>query len=547
MPLTNLIPIMGLVWVIGTWARIFKQARFFQIEEYMNVRYLNWWLNHREHVFPLRSISLFLILTGGLWLFRERSSQILWAIVMIVTIVLTVFPDRDREVKKPLRMTGRVKRLLFGAFVVAGLAFGLSVLSIKSMITDAWLTRVFLVNGAGLAVFLLAPVWLVGGNLLMYPVEALMRQRFINSARDVMKQLNPTVIGITGSYGKTSTKRFVEDILNGRYKAYATPKSYNTLMGICLAINNDLKDDYSTDYFIVEMGAYVQGEIERICQLTPPQIAIVTALGPQHLERFGTVENIVEAKYELVKNLPADGVAVFNWDNPHIRSMMDRNYPQTRIGVSQTVALADAPPEVRFMATDIQESLTGLRFAIHDRQTGQSANYETSVVGIHNVNNILLAVAVAVQQGMTLQEIGMRVRALKPAESRLTQQVTASGITIINDAYSANPEGVVSALRVLGLHTTGRRVLITPGMVELGEVQNAENYKLGVISAQYATDIILVGSKQTQPIYDGLRSVGFDAERLQVVDELRQAMKWIEDHLKAGDTVLFLNDLPDTY
>lgn len=539
--------IFGAVWVIGTWARIYRQARYFQIEEYMNVRYLNWWLTNYEHLVPVRTIAVFIVYMLIAGYLENQSDQIVWRLGVALGAGLAVFPSREGEVKKPLRLTGRVKRLLGASFVLTVIVLAGLFAYVYEINADYFAGQVLVLNVLGLFVFLIAPMMLAGGNIMMYPVEAFFRGRFIHSARQVMQQLNPTVIGITGSYGKTSTKRFVEEILNGRYKVYATPKSYNTLMGICLAINNDLKDDYSTDYFIVEMGAYIRGEIERICQLTPPQIAILTALGPQHLERFGTVENIVEAKYELVKNLPPDGVVVFNWDNPHIRGMMTRNYPQTRIGVSQTLALEDAPADVRFVATDVSESLTGLRFTVHDRSTGESMAYETNVVGIHNVSNILLAVAVGVQQGMNMREIGMRVRALKPAESRLTQQVTASGITIINDAYSANPEGVVSALRVLGLHDTGRRVLITPGMVELGTLQETENYKLGQLSATYATDIILVGRGQTRPIYDGLQNVNFDESRLQVVDELRQAMAWIEQNLKAGDTVLFLNDLPDTY
>ena len=127
-----------------------------------------------------------------------------------------------------------------------------------------------------------------------------------------------------------------------RYQTYATPKSYNTLMGISLAINRDLADDYRTEYFIIEMGAYVEGEIARICQLTPPDIAIVTEVGPQHLERFGSLEKLKKAKYEIVSNLPPDGVAVFNWDNLYIREMIAQGYPETRLTVSRELTIDEA-------------------------------------------------------------------------------------------------------------------------------------------------------------------------------------------------------------
>jgi UDP-N-acetylmuramoyl-tripeptide--D-alanyl-D-alanine ligase len=360
--------------------------------------------------------------------------------------------------------------------------------------------------------------------------------------------VQPTVIGITGSYGKTSTKTYLAHILNGRFRAYPTPKSYNTLMGVCLAINNDLAEDHSIDYFIAEMGAYIPGEIQEICDLTHPRIAIVTEVGPQHLERFGTLENTASAKYEIIKALPHDGLGVFNWDNPYVRDMYQRGYPDNRIAVSKEVASANAPANgPRFIASNITESLTQTSFTVTDVHTGTAAEFTTLLLGQHNVTNLLLATAVAVHEGMTLPEVAWRVRDLQPAEARLVRQTTAAGITIINDAYSANPVGAEQALRVLGMHTSGKRLLITPGMIELGPLMEQENHKLGQIAAQHATDVILVGPQQTEPVKQGLIAAGFPADKLRVVDTLAESVKWYETHLAAGDTVLFLNDLPDTY
>lgn len=148
---------------------------------------------------------------------------------------------------------------------------------------------------------------------------------------------------------------------------------------------------------------------------------------------------------------------------------------------------------------------------------------------------------------MTLREVARRVTTLTPAESRLVKQVTTDGITILNDGYSANPVGSISALRTLGLHTSGKRLLITPGMIELADQHVRENHALGVQAAAYATDVILVGATQTTPIRIGLMSAGFPKERLLVVETLSEAIAWYQDNLRAGDTVLFLNDLPDTY
>lgn len=541
-----LLALLAGVWGVGTAHRAYRQARFYQIEEYKIARYTRWWLSKRERFAPNR-----LIIAGGLGvvftLMFGEGGWVLPAIIAFIAAIAAVIPPPLGEVKRGFKATARAKRLLGAAFAVVALVTLAVWLVIQALALDADL-KFTLMSAAGAALLLLAPLWLMLGNVLMIPVESLLRRGFIRKARGVMHEVKPTVIGITGSYGKTTTKNFITDILNGRYRAYATPKSYNTMMGVCIAINNDVAENYALDYFVVEMGAYIRGEIQRICGLTPPQISVVVEIGPQHLERFGSLENVATAKYEIIKALPPDGLGVFNWDNPYVRAMYERGYPNNRLAVSKTLdprAVPDGGP--RFIATDIDESLTGLRFTLHDVQTGASVPISAPVLGEHNVTNLLLAAAIAVYEGMTLEEIAFRARIVKPSESRLVRQTTPQGITIINDAYSANPAGVLSALKVLSMHTTGRRLLITPGMIELADLHETENKKLGMAAASHATDVILVGEEQTRPIKAGLEAAGFAAERLRVVDTLGEAVAWYRENLGAGDAVLFLNDLPDTY
>lgn len=537
--------VISIIWLIGACLRVYRHARYYQIEEYMSLRYLRWLFAVRRRWLPTRPLIAFGIGAVFSFMFSESPDGILPAIIGTVSAAAAAYPPAEGEVKKAFRATARAKRLLGAAFVIAAVLMlvGLWLVSRVSLEGSPEI-QVIAVSTLGFAVFLAAPFALIAGNLIMTPVEAWFRSGFIQRARRVLDEVHPDVIGITGSYGKTSTKSYLAHILNGRYKAYATPKSFNTLMGICLATNNNLANDHSIDYFLVEMGAYIPGEIARICDLTHPRIGVVVEVGPQHLERFGSLENVVTAKYELIKALPPDGVGVFNWDNPHVREMYERGYPNNRIAVSREIDL-NSPEAPRFVATDIQESLDGLRFTIHDRQTGENAEFTTSLLGLHNVTNLLLATAVAVHEGMPLREVARRVRSLQPAESRLERR-TSQGITIINDAYSANPVGAEQALRVLGMHTTGKRLLITPGMVELGALMESENRKLGEVAAKYATDVILVGS-QTAPIKEGLIRAGFPEEQTLTVDTLGEAVDWYQRNLKAGDTVLFLNDLPDTY
>ena len=545
MNLLILLPL--LIWLVGACARIYRQARFYQIEEYMSLRYLRWLVAARDRWLPTRPLVAFGIGIALLLFLTEAPSDIMPALISIISAIAAVWPPDEGEIKKKFRATARAKRLLGASFAAAGLlALASGVLIVALGLEGEF--RFIAAAALGFALWLISPTLLPVGNLIMTPVEALFRRRFINSARRVLAEVNPVVIGITGSYGKTSTKAALAHILNGRYRAYPTPKSFNTLMGVCIAINNDLANDRSIDYFIAEMGAYIPGEIKRLCDLTHPTISIVIEVGPQHLERFGSLENIAIAKYEIIKGLPPDGVGVFNWDNPYVRAMYERGYPQTRIAVSRELDPAKLPPNPpRFIASQVSEDLSGLRFTVTDTQSGESAPFETPLLGLHNVTNILLATAVAVHEGMTLREVAFRVRGLEPAESRLVRKVTPGGVTVINDAYSANPVGIVGALRVLSLHTGGRRLLITPGMVELGELMERENRRLGEIAAEHATDIILVGAKQTEPIKAGALASGFPADRLHVVDTLSEAVAWYQRNLGPGDTVLFMNDLPDTY
>jgi UDP-N-acetylmuramoyl-tripeptide--D-alanyl-D-alanine ligase len=536
-----------LIWLSGAWVRIYQQARFYQIEEYMSGRYLRWLL--AERWMPMRPFAAWLIGAALGFIVSESGTSTLPGIIALISAGIAVWPQREGEVKKPFRRTPRATRMLVTAYMIAALFImaGLLLLSAIPLGSHSGL-RYGAAGFVGLLTVMFAPIALITANHLMTPVEAMFRRRFIQKARAVLADVHPVVIGITGSYGKTSTKAYLAQILNGRYRVLATPKSYNTLMGVCLTINNQLANDYSVDYLITEMGAYVEGEIAEICDLTHPQIGIIVEVGPQHLERFGSLENTARAKYELIKALPPNGVAVFNWDNPYVREMYENGYPSTRFAVSKTVAPSEVPQGgPRFIASDTHESLDGLRFTVTDTRNRKSQQFRTTLLGQHTITNILLATAVAVHVGMSLSDVARRVQALQPAESRLVRQTTPQGVTIINDAYSANPVGAEQALRVLGMHTSGKRLLITPGMVELGDLMEQENKRLGQIAAQYASDVILVGNERTQPIKAGLLDAGFPAERLHVVDTLAESVAWYQNNLRTGDTVLFLNDLPDTY
>lgn len=540
--------ILIFLWLAAVILRIWRLARFFQLEDYDSRRFLRWLTGKLQRYVMWRALIYVgvALLAAVVLSFVGRDTPALYVVIWGTAAVLSALPEPTKEIKQKFKPTQRAIRLLITAFALATIILIGAVVTLSTLLKTSGRADLAFVSLVGVVIYHLAALILPLANLINYPIEEGFRAMFRARARRTLQKAGPTVIGITGSYGKTSTKEYLTHILGGRYNVLATPKSYNTLMGVCLVINSELAaSDVAYDYFIVEMGAYVEGEIRDICRLTRPKISIVTAVGPQHLERFGSIEATARAKYEIIEALPQDGVGIFNWDNHYVRAMYEKGYPDTRIAV--TWENADHATQLRFLARNVKQTISGLEFDVVDTQYNEQGHFSTGLIGIHNVTNILLATAVARYLGLSLTEIAVRVASLAPAEHRLQRKTLPRGITVIDDAYSANPVGAHNVLDVLNLYTGGRRILITPGIVELGPLQAQENAKLGAHAARVCTDIVLVGIEQTQAIQQGIREAGFNLDRLYIFDTREEAIAWFNSALKEGDTVLFLNDLPDTY
>lgn len=444
------------------------------------------------------------------------------------------FARPSGRAKKPLVFTGRTLRVLVVALGL--LAAGAAAAGYAAVVWD----RTDVALGAAVALLPAAAVAVPVANALLAPVQRAINRGFLRAATARLKGTKPIVIGITGSYGKTSTKHFLQAMLATTYRTLMTPGSYNTTMGVCRVINEQLTPAH--EVFIVEMGAYGRGEISEIAQFVRPRVGILTAIGPQHLEWFGTVENVAATKYELIEALPAGGIAVFNADDPRCRVLADRTVGATvlRFGIS-------TPPEgLDLRAEEIVHGRSGLSFVLV-RRSGERAAVATKVLGRHNVMNILAAAAAALALGVPLDTIAGAIGRLEAPAHRLQLLNGAGGVTVIDDAYNANPEGAAEALDVLSRFAGGRRILITPGMVELGPLQNEANRELGRQAAAACDYVILVGPMQTRPIRSGLADARFAADRIMAVNTLQEATAALQRIVQPGDVVLFENDLPDHY
>lgn len=551
---------LALLWQVYATRQLIRLLNIHQIEEYQNRRFWRWVRAVPTRLVDARHAVACPVLVVA-WLLAWVLIPQLWALVALalVAVALPVGLTLRMEAvqaKKPLVYTARARRLLGAALAISLLlAVGLAAALWFALepTNDLQVTPLTFAWGAALLLGLslltergaLALVLMLA-NGVMFPVEWQVRQYYLRQARAKLARIHPKVIGITGSYGKTSTKYILKTILSARYKTLATPGSFNTPMGVCRVINNDLLPGH--EMFIVEMGAYTRGEIAELCRLAHPELGIITAVGPQHLERFGSIENVMRGKNELMESLPTGAPAIYNGDNSYCQQLMRQMRDEGRVRVL-SYSLETANTDALVVANDIQITRQGLTFTVtHRGEHGEKRTIMRSkLLGKHNVSNILAAVTAALECGMGLEEIAAAVERVEPVEHRLQLIAGVGGVTVIDDAYNANPEGVRTALEVLAQFSDGRRVLVTPGMVELGPIEAEENYRFGQLAASSCDVAILVGRRRTEPIVRGLRDAGFPEPQIFVVGSLNEATEKMKSLVVPGAVVLFANDLPDTY
>lgn len=443
---------------------------------------------------------------------------------------------RRNAEKKPLAFTDRMRRLSTTAGMLMTLLVGAGV-----GLGYAWDPPGAIIGGiAGLLLADLGgPLWVALAALIMTPVENAIQEGYKRQARTRLDALDHLhVIGITGSYGKTSTKHIVAELLGQSYNVLATPGSYNTPMGICIVVNNKLRPEHQV--LVLEMGMRYPGDIKELCDIATPDASVVTSVGIAHLETMGSVEAIAEEKASIIDHTARGGPVVLNADNAHVDAMADRaDGPVWRVS-------AEGNPEADIVATDVRYSTNGLACTVRDEE-GRTAAFDTRLLGKHNVTNLLLAVALGRSMGMRLRQMAHAARRLEPVEHRLKLR-TENGITIIDDAFNSNPVGARNAVDLLDEIEGGQRYIVTPGMVEMGAQEDEANYALGQhIATRNVDGVYLVGAAQTEALRQGLQDGGFPDDRIHTHDTLFGAQDALTTRLQSGDIVLYENDLPDQY
>ena len=506
---------------------IFSLYRHFQMlqqNSYFPSRYFKW----LKQSYTLELAVCAILYCSQIFLMRNIRvipSLVIAVCLLILRIMLSIGTHK-KSIKK-LVFTARIKRLYITAIIILG------ALSCVYGIMPWTLTGEMCMMIC-MVLSLITPVLVFVAWCITYPIEKAVSQYYINDAKRILRgHKNLTVIGVTGSYGKTTTKFILNRILSEKFNTVCTPQSFNTPMGVVRTVRTLLKPQ--TQIFVCEMGAKNVGDIKEICDIANPDYAIITSVGEQHLDTFKSVDNVFKTKFELADAVTKNGgITLANLDSEGIKERAERRDDVIYFGNN-----------TKYYVQHITCGADGTTFDLC--LDGDSFTVSTRLLGIHSVADILAAAAMAHILGVDNNSIKFAVSSLKPTEHRLELKSYVGGSRLIDDAYNSNPEGCLEAVRVLGSFDGMKKVIITPGLIELGDREYDCNYALGLEAAKYCDIIILVGKNRSKPMVDAINTTDFDKNNVYVVSSFKEAMEIYTPMANNNSVVLLENDLPDNY
>jgi len=517
---------------------IFKLNRTFhmlQQNSYMVSRYLKWTETAPMASFCTSMVAVALVTVFGIWNYWYNIPFVLCSLVVLFFSWL-LNKARQETAIKPLVYTKRVKRMYITAGIILTALFVLSFfmknwfVGIDAMIFDVYIcVTVFLTVG-------LTPVFgLIICGIINRPIEWMISNHFINDAKRILRSnKNLKIIGVTGSYGKTGTKFILGRMLSEKYNTLVTPESFNTPMGIVRTVREKMNNTHQV--FVCEMGAKKVGDIKELCKIATPQNGIITAVGDQHLSTFKKRENIFKTKFELYDYVKkTDGICFVNGDSMPIKEALPlQNTVSYGFGEHNDVIIQN-----------VKYSSKGAEFDLD--LDGENLHLTTGLLGAYNVLNITAAALMARKMGVSAKEISYAVSSLKPVEHRLEMKPYINGSVVIDDAYNANPEGCLEAVNVLSSFENYKKIIITPGLIELGDAEYEANFNLGKAAGEKCDIIYLVGIKRSEPLAEGVKTTDFNLENLHVVSSFKEAIENVKGYVDNTCVILLENDLPDNY
>ncbi len=517
----------------------YKFMQIIQLNGYHLTGYFNWLKNTREKYF-IRIIMLVLLSVAAMLvtnvIFRIFAKPLQYYLSYLGLLFYFLFSGiflkvlYDTPKKVPLKMTARMTRSM-AVFFVLSIILTFALIMISSLFTQ--ILRYIAIAFMPLLLPLLAPL----SHIIMKPVERGINKKFIKKAEEKLEKFpNLIKIGITGSFGKTTIKNALWSILSEKYSVCKTPQNFNTPMGITKTVLENLTITHQV--FIAEMGARKNGEIDELCQIVQPTYAIVGTIGEQHLQTFGSFENVKRTKKELATFVEEKGFCTFDADNEASNELFSsHNGKKARVSIKNHNASV--------YATDIKTTQSGTEFVLHAKDKKVACS--TKLLGLHNLSNILLCVPTALELGLSLEEISSGISKIAPIEHRLQLINAPNDILILDDTYNASIDGSKWALEVLKMFDGRRKIVITPGLVELGSLGRLANYEFGERISEVADIVVVVNKTNELSIRQGLMDKKFDESKVYFVENTQKAQELLKTILKQGDIILWENDLPDNY
>jgi len=479
-----------------------KYLHIYQLKDYQNDRYFKYF-SKKHTIFMFLSV-IFVVFNA----IFKNFSLLLFSNIVFFIVNLFVNTTIIKTQKTPLKFTGKIKRL----YLISTL------LNLIFVLCPYYTILSFIV-------MMVSPA--VSNFLNIY--DKIKNKKYISHAVNKIKNSKIKVIAITGSNGKTSVKNILFDILKTEYRVLKTPASYNTPLGISKYINNNDIDKY--DFIILEYGARRKGDIEKLCNLFGADYGIVTTIAPQHLETFKTISNIQQTKNELPLFLN-EKFCVFNTDNRYSVNLF-----KNKIGLKSEISLHNKT-DIHASKIKINNGKTEFVLNVYKKKY----KITTALLGKHNITNILLACALACHLNIKTENIISSIENLQPIPHRL--ELIRTHINVLDDSYNCSIASAKEAIETLKTFK-GRKMVVTPGIIEGGKRQSQINFELGEMLADFDF-IVIVGNTNKEAILKGLNTKNFESKNIFYANTLEDAKQYFS-LLKENENLLLLNDLPDDY
>jgi len=520
-------------WFIRTIKVVLFYFYFWQLKEYHIGRFKDHLRTYKGRKLIINNLILvkliilfpFLII---LVLENKALSQTALIIIFLLYFIESLVILKN-IVRKELKMPILTKKIVFlvPTGLIAELLIFLAVLTgTGSVFSFAfWL----------LAVDILTPLIISFIVLVLQVPTVIIRNQFIlKKARIKRQQMEKLIaIGITGSYGKTSAKEFLATILSEKFKVLKTSNHQNSEVGISQTILKRLSPNH--EVFIAEMGAYGRGGIKLLSGIVKPKIGVLTGINEQHMSLFGSQENIIKTKYELIESLPKEGFAVFNGDNDYCLELYRKTSIDKKLYRTQKLFLG-MELESDIWAENIKLEKNNISFDVCVKE-GERTSFKVNILGGQNIPNILSAVLVAQKLGMSLAEIANACWKIKPEQGSMKLMPGKQDPYILNSSYSANSEGVIADLNYLKTWS-GKKAIVMPCLIELGKASKNVHRRIGKKIAEVCDLAVITTEDYFEEIKQAAVSSGMKESRILFVEDSRDIIGQINLFSSPGDVAL---------